>query len=581
MAKQLLTANGLSPQVLVIGPAGSGKIALVDHLRSQASGGPRGGLDYLVLREAGWPGYLEKVVAGGSNADLAILVVNAGAGQGANVRKYGQLLRLMGLREALLVLNHEDLTDLSEEDCRGQGEAVAATLAELGITLSPAIPAAAVTGKNVAGSGQDPAWYQGPTVLRALDAAAEALLSADQPLRLAVESVAQREGRRLNKGRVSSGRVQEGDSVLLSPVNKTAQIVGLEDETASPAAAAGAGQAVGFSLEPAVFLEPGEIVSHPERAPLLTTVFRMTLLWRGAHPLEAGQRHTLRLGAQEASVMVQSIEGQIDAETMAASPVEAVAANSLAEVILRSREILVLDEAGALARSGRCVLISGGAEVASGLISMEGYPDQRESLTVKSTNITSVAHRVSEESRAQRNGHKGGVLWFTGLSGAGKSTLAMEVEQRLFRKGYHTYVLDGDNVRHGLNANLGFSPEDRAENIRRVGEVAALFADAGMICISAFISPYRADRKRAREAAKGNFYEIFVNADLATCEERDPKGLYSKARAGEIADFTGISAPYEPPLEAELIVDTARQTVEESVETVLRYIAENFTLELD
>ena len=170
------------------------------------------------------------------------------------------------------------------------------------------------------------------------------------------------------------------------------------------------------------------------------------------------------------------------------------------------------------------------------------------------------------------------VLWFTGLSGAGKSTLAMAVEQHLFRRGYTVYVLDGDNVRGGLNANLGFSPEDRVENIRRVGEVAALFADAGILCITAFISPYRTDRARAREAGGDAFHEIYIRADLETCERRDPKGLYRRARAGEIADFTGVSAPYEPPESAELVIDTTREPIEACVEQILRYIATSFAI---
>jgi len=246
--------------------------------------------------------------------------------------------------------------------------------------------------------------------------------------------------------------------------------------------------------------------------------------------------------------------------------------------VLRSREILALDEYGNLARTGRCVLVDGYEKVAGGLISMEGYPDQRQALTVRSTHVYSVDHRVTAEHRYLRNGHRGGVLWFTGLSGAGKSTLAMEVEQRLFAKGYHVYVLDGDNVRRGLNANLGFSPEDRTENIRRVGEAAALFADSGIICITAFISPYRVDRDRARASAPGSFHEIYIKADVETCEQRDPKGLYKKARSGEISQFTGVSAPYETPESADLTVDTSLHSVAESVEQIIRYIERSFTL---
>ena len=197
-------------------------------------------------------------------------------------------------------------------------------------------------------------------------------------------------------------------------------------------------------------------------------------------------------------------------------------------------------------------------------------------VTVRATNIHFEAHRISAAMRAARVGHSGGVLWFTGLSGAGKSTIAMEVERRLYNKGYQVYVLDGDNVRHGLNANLSFSPEDRAENIRRVGEVAALFADAGLIVITAFISPYRADRQRARSAAGDGFNEIYIRADLATCESRDPKGLYKKARRGEITDFTGVGAPYEEPESPELVVDTARASIEESVRVIVDYIERRF-----
>ena len=202
-----------------------------------------------------------------------------------------------------------------------------------------------------------------------------------------------------------------------------------------------------------------------------------------------------------------------------------------------------------------------------------GRNEQTEAMNPKATNIFEVESRIDRKEREKRNGHRGGVLWLTGLSGAGKSTLAIEVERALFAKGYHVYVLDGDNLRHGLNSNLGFSHEDRTENIRRVGEVAALFADAGFVCVSAFISPYRADRERAREAAGDSFHEIYVQADLKTCESRDPKGLYKRARLGEIPDFTGISAPYEEPETPELVVDTAGMGVAESVAIVLDYVS--------
>ncbi len=197
-------------------------------------------------------------------------------------------------------------------------------------------------------------------------------------------------------------------------------------------------------------------------------------------------------------------------------------------------------------------------------------------MTVKSTNITRTEHRIDREVRWRESGHRGGVLWFTGLSGSGKTTLAFELERRLFEKNYRVYVLDGDNVRHGLNSDLGFSPQDREENIRRIGEVAALFADAGIIVISAFISPYRRDRDQARQAAPGMFHEIHMSANLDICEARDPKGLYKKARHGDIADFTGISAPYESPETPELVLDTGGLTIEESLGRLMDYVLHNF-----
>ena len=197
-------------------------------------------------------------------------------------------------------------------------------------------------------------------------------------------------------------------------------------------------------------------------------------------------------------------------------------------------------------------------------------------MTVRSTNIATVEHRVDKETRWRINGHRGGVLWFTGLSGAGKTTLALELEQALFFKGWQAYVLDGDNIRQGLSSDLAFAPKDRAENIRRIGEVAALFADAGFIMLTAFISPYRADRQQARRAAKDAFHEVYLAADVETCEKRDPKGLYEKARRGEIPDFTGISAPYEVPENAELMIDTATLNVRQSLDTLLDYVERNF-----
>ena len=317
-------------------------------------------------------------------------------------------------------------------------------------------------------------------------------------------------------------------------------------------------------------VERGETLSHEEEPPVETDVFRAWLLWLGRAPLRPGQRCTLRLGTAAHPVEVQSIDRLIDPD------------DGIAEVVLRAGAMLALDPYSANPRTGRFVLMDGNEIAGAGLIGMEGYPDQRALITGRATNVGTVDHGISRAARARRNGHRGGVVWLTGLPGAGKSTLAIAAEDHLFRKGYQVYALDGDNVRHGLNATLGFSPEDRAENIRRVGEVAALFAEAGFIVLTAFISPYRSDRARARAAAERaspeGFHEVHVQAPLAVCEARDPKGHYRRARAGEIADFTGVSAPYETPERPDLTVETGARTVEQSVQALIDYIERQFTL---
>jgi bifunctional enzyme CysN/CysC len=345
---------------------------------------------------------------------------------------------------------------------------------------------------------------------------------------------------------------------------------------AAPAIAAGAGQSVGVTLDEQIFVERGEVASHVDHAPIETNVFRARLFWLGKNPLRVGNRYMLKVATARHLVEVQKIEKVVDTTDLSSGESETVARNAVAEVVLRSRSMLALDEFRGSPRTGRFVLIEDYDIVGGGIISMEGYADQRAAHTVKSTNIFSVEHRVTTPARWRANGHKSGVIWLTGLSGAGKTTLSLELERQLFLKGYQVYVIDGDNVRHGLSADLAFSPEDRAENIRRVGEVAALFADAGFVVVTAFISPYRSDRDRARAIRPDMFHEIYIKADLETCEQRDPKGLYKKARSGEIEVFTGITAPYEPPERPDLVVDTSRQDVAASVGSLLDYVEQNF-----
>jgi bifunctional enzyme CysN/CysC len=320
-----------------------------------------------------------------------------------------------------------------------------------------------------------------------------------------------------------------------------------------------------------IFIERGHIASHETDAPIESNRVHAKIFWIGAEPLQPGARYRLKLVTQNVECHIVAVGNVIDAATLDSTPTQRaeLRINEVAEVTLQTRAPLVLDNHDRVPSMGRFVLADGGNLVGGGIISGAVYTSRKE---IKSENIFWSESEITAERRAVRNQHRGAVVWLTGLSGAGKSTIARALEKELFRLSMHTYVLDGDNLRHGLNANLGFAPEDRAENIRRVSEVAKLMADAGAVVITSFISPYRADRARARTIALqagAEFGEIFVDAPLAVCERRDPKGLYQKARAGELKGFTGIDAPYEPPEDPEIVVRTDQQTPAECIAQVL------------
>jgi bifunctional enzyme CysN/CysC len=546
---------------------------------------------YLLLDAPGHREFLRNMVTGAAASDGGLLVIDALEGLKEQSRRHAFLLQLLGLRQIAVAISKMDLVGYAEARFREVADEVAQFFALAGVEPAAIVPVAAREGGNLATRSAEMAWYEGPTVIEALDRFATMQPSETAPLRLPVQDVYKFDERRIVAGRIESGRLRVGDTVLFSPSNRTAVVAGLEQwGPQARRADAVAGESIGVTLDPPIFIERGEIASHEAAAPMLSAVVHARLFWLGRHPMAIGDRYRLKLGTQETLVEVEAIEQIIDSASLDALQSDAeprartVPQDAVAEVVMRARGLLALDSHAQLAATGRFVLLDGYEVVGGGLVEMAGYPDQRKLIAQKSGNLTAVSGRITHAMHQARNGHRGGVLWFTGLSGAGKSTLAIAVEHRLFLRGYQIYVLDGDNIRRGLNMNLGFSPDDRAENIRRVGEVAALFADAGMIVLSAFISPYRSDRDRAREAVQNllgadnaaGFHEVYIKADLAACETRDPKGLYRRARAGEIREFTGISAPYEPPSQAELVVDTEHQTIEECVGAILAYVETHF-----
>jgi bifunctional enzyme CysN/CysC len=532
---------------------------------------------YVIIDAPGHKEFLKNMVTGAASSEAALLLIDAHEGVQEQSRRHGYLLHLLGVRQVAVLVNKMDLVGYSADRFGQVAEDYRAYLKGLGVQPACIIPISAREGDNIVDHSAKMPWYQGPTAIQALDAFDAKESPTEQPLRMPVQDVYKFDQRRIIAGRVESGRIKVGDEVVFSPSNKTAKVKTIEAWHVPDAPdAARAGQSVGVTLTEQIFVERGEVMSLLDQAPVETNVFKARLFWLGHNPLRNGATYTLKLGTMEAPVSVEAIEHVIDTSDLSTKAADRIERLGAGEVVLRTKRMLALDEHEANPITGRFVLVENYLPVGGGIISMEGYPDQRNLITVRSTNITAVGHAVTKEARAARNGHKGGVLWFTGLSGAGKSTLALALERELFAKGYQVYVLDGDNIRTGLNANLGFSPEDRAENIRRVGEVASLFADAGFLVISSFISPYKSDRERAKAAAKDSFHEIYVKASLEACETRDPKGLYKRARTGEIPEFTGISSPYEPPENPELAVATDEHPIDECLAMLIRYVESRF-----
>jgi bifunctional enzyme CysN/CysC len=532
---------------------------------------------YVLIDAPGHKEFLKNTVSGAASADAALLVIDAAEGVREQSRRHAYLLHLLGVRQVAVVVSKMDLVGHSQSRFAEVGAEIETYLAEIGVAPICIIPVSARDGDHIAGRSEAMSWYDGPTVVEALDRFEPPATPTDLPLRFPVQDVYKFDRRRIIAGRIESGRLRVGDTLLFSPSNKAARVASIEAWNVSvPVLAAGPGQSVGITLDEQIFVERGAVASAPENPPIETNVFRARVFWLGRTPLTVGGQYLLKLATAQHVVEVHEIDRVVDTTDLSSAQADAVERNGVAEVVLRSRSMLALDEFVHNPQTGRFVLVEGYDIVGGGTVSMEGYPDQRHSLTVRSTNVFNVEHRVTTAARWRGNSHTSGVIWLTGLSGAGKTTLALELERQLFLKGYQVYVLDGDNIRHGLSADLSFSPEDRTENIRRIGEVAALFADSGFIVVTAFISPYRADRARARATRPDMFHEVYVKADLEVCEQRDPKGLYEKARRGEIATFTGVSAPYEAPEKPEFVVDTCRHDVAESVGMLLDYVDQNF-----
>jgi bifunctional enzyme CysN/CysC len=538
---------------------------------------------YVIIDAPGHKEFLKNMVTGAASAGAALLLIAANEGVQEQSKRHAYLLSMLGVDQVIVLINKMDLVDYSESVFREIEEEYRAFLEKLGVRPIVFIPISARDGLNLVEPARGPVdWYSGPTLMRALDRLPVPSAEADGPLRFAVQDIYRFDERRIVAGRVESGTMRVGDYVVFSPNSKTSTVASIERWNAPLKDSASAGESVGLILSEPIFVERGHIASHDTEAPIETKRFRARIFWMGDKPFAIGKRYNVKLLTQEIECQLVSVDRVIDATSLDTfSGVRfSVVKNEVAEVTIQTRSPLVMDNHDKIDTSGRFVVVDD-RDVAGGGIIFGGTYIQRE--RIQSTNLFWSEGRIDQRIRIERNGHRGMVIWLTGLSGSGKSTLARALETNLFNRHMQVYVLDGDNVRHGLNSNLGFTPQDRVENIRRVAEVAKLMADAGLVVITSLISPYRLDRSRARDvilSEEVEFVEVHVAAPLQVCERRDPKNLYKRARSGEIKNFTGIDAPYEEPENPEITIHTDRESVKESVGRLLDFLIPRLQLEI-
>ena len=532
--------------------------------------------DVVIIDAPGHKEFLKNMITGASQADAALVLIDAKEGIREQSKRHGYLLHLLGVRQIAVLVNKMDMVGYDEKIFRQIERDYRDYLQTVGVEPTCFIPISARDGDCISEHSKQMPWYKGESVTRMLDVFRVAEPEDHQPLRFPIQDVYKFDERRILAGRIESGTLKVGDTLLFSPTNTRVKVASIESwPLASNAVTeASAGQSVGITLTDQIFVERGHVASHVESAPVITNFFRARIFWLGQKPLEVDKRYKIKLATTEIMAEVRAIEHVIDSDTLEQVKATSVTRGNVAEVTFRTRGIVAVDDFNTNARMGRFVILQDYDVAGGGIISLEGVFDQRASASpeVKSKNIFDVDFGVTPQQRALVNGHLGGILWFTGLSGSGKSTIAKLLQKRLFDKGYNVFGLDGDNIRKGLNRDLGFAPQDRSENIRRVGEVAALFAQAGTIVISSFISPYREDRRRVRTIAPDYFHNIYIKASLEACEKRDTKGLYKQAREGKIPEFTGVSAPYEEPVNPDLVIDTEHTDIEACVNALVKYV---------
>jgi bifunctional enzyme CysN/CysC len=522
---------------------------------------------FIVADTPGHEQYTRNMVTGASTAELAVILIDARKGVLTQTRRHSYLVRLLGITQVVLAVNKMDLVGYAREPFEAIVADYRAFAARIGLTGVTAIPISAVHGDNVTQPGARLPWYQGPTLMQQLESVVVDAPPAAAPFRLPVQWV-----NRPNAdfrgfcGQIACGSVRPGDRIRVLPGGRESRVARIVSADGDLAAAV-TGQSVTLTLDSEIDVSRGDVIASADAAPQVADQFEATIVWLHDEPMLQGRSYLMKAGARTVSATVMPLKHRINVNTLEHAAAERLELNDIGVCEIELDQAVAFEPYAQNRTLGGFILIDRltNGTVGAGLIHFA---------LRRSQNVHWQALDVDKQRRARLKGQRACVLWLTGLSGAGKSTIANLIEKKLAAAGRHTYLLDGDNVRHGLNKDLGFAAQDRVENIRRVAEVSRLMVDAGLIVLVSFISPFRAERRMARALFEpGEFFEVFVDTPLTVAEARDVKGLYGKARRGELKNFTGIDSPYEAPEQAEIRLDTTSLSAEAAADLVVAQLA--------
>jgi bifunctional enzyme CysN/CysC len=527
------------------------------------------GKEFLIIDTPGHKEFLKNMISGASTAETAMIMLDAEEGIKEQFKRHSYIVGMLGIKNIIVVVNKMDLISYSEEKFKSIETQVLKIYSELKIKADQIIPVSAFLGENLLTKSEKLKWFKGLTLADALVKVSAQTKVQNKDLRFSLQDVYKFDEKRIYAGKVESGCLSIGDEIKFLPSGSVSKIRSIESwNTSTPVLHAETGDSTGFTLADPLFLERGEIgYKIKETPPAVTFQIHASLFWMSSAPLTPKKSYIFKMATQEAECKIETIFSvfnpqTFDDETPKAKESLRLDNGEAGEIIIKFQKNIVCDTFGEFPNTGRFVLLDNHRILGGGVI-----------LSSNTIQVFKESSELTTLERAKHYGHEGAVLWLTGLSGAGKSTIAKQLEKKLFLMNAKTLILDGDNIRKGLCRDLGFSDEDRKENIRRTGAVAKLVADSGSIVIAALISPFSSDRELVKSQMEGTkFIEVFVKCPLEECERRDKKGLYKKARAGEIKGFTGIDSDYEAPKNPQLVIDSDKLNPEESVEKILQLL---------